>query len=171
MKKILIILALVMAIGLFAEDVFPTFSLENIKGDTIDLEDHLEDGKLVIIDFWATWCKPCMKELPELDKIDKEYDDVSVIAISIDRPRHVNKVKRVIRSKNFGFITLLDSDKMLQRELNLKNVPRTLIINSQRQILYDHSGFKIGDEVKLKKKLDSFLQPQTEKEMQKETEK
>jgi uncharacterized UBP type Zn finger protein len=60
---------------------------------------------------------------------------------------------------------------MLQRELNLKNVPRTLIINSQRQILYDHSGFKIGDEVKLKKKLDSFLQPQTEKEMQKETEK
>jgi len=170
MKKILIILALVMAVSLCAEDVFPTFSLENIKGDKIDLEDHLEDGELVIIDFWATWCKPCMKALPELDKIDKEYDNVTVIAVSIDRPRHVNKVKRVIRSKNFGFITLLDSDKMLQRELNLKNVPRTVIINSQRQILYDHSGFKIGDEVELKKKLDS-LQPQPEKEIEKETEK
>ncbi|HCX72296.1 MAG TPA: hypothetical protein DHM37_01115 [Candidatus Cloacimonas sp.] len=170
MKKILIVLALVMAISLFAEDVFPNFSLENIKGDKIDLEDYLVDGELVIIDFWATWCKPCMKELPELDKIDKEYDKVTVIAISSDRPRHVNKVKRVIRSKNFGFITLLDSDKKLQRELNLKTVPRTIIIDSQRQILYDHSGFKIGDEVELKKKLDSFLQPQTEKEIQQETE-
>lgn len=159
MKKILVVLALIVTISLFAQDKFPTFSLENLNGQEVKLNDFLQEGELVLIDFWATWCKPCIKAMPELDKINVDYENVTVIAISTDRPRDINKVKRTIRSKNFSFITLLDSNKELQREINLKNVPRTIVINNQCEILYDHTGFKIGDEQTLRTKLDELLQP------------
>ena len=142
----LIILVLIFVTQLSADDQAKDFKLENMKGKHVKLSDFLEKG-LVILDFWATWCEPCKKELPELSKIQDKYkEQITVLTISCDKPRKKDKAKAYIKSKRFNVVNLFDTKKNVQKLYNITNIPRTFIIAPDSTILYDHTGYQRGDE-------------------------
>jgi peroxiredoxin len=139
------------------------FSLKDLKGETVKLSDLYGKGP-IIINFWATWCKPCIKELPHLDKIQKDYKEkgVEVLAISEDSPWSVSKVKSFVAGNKYTFTVLLDTNGKVMRKYGLLGTPYTLIISSEGEVVFKHFGYRPGDEVSLREELESALKGEEE---------
>ncbi len=164
MKKTLIILLIVLGITLSANDeVVKTskahdFKLKNLKGKNIRLSDVYKE-KLVILDFWASWCIPCKKEMPHLDALQKKYDKyIQVIAVDIDKARHIPKAKTYVKSKKFSFETLFDTDQKIMKLYNVQNPPNTFIIDKNGEIVWSHLGYTNGDEKEIEAQIIKLIE-------------
>lgn len=135
------------------------FSLENTDNELVSLEE-LQGEKLTIIDFWATWCKPCTKAMPKINKIYQDYKDegLSVIGISCDGPRSIGKVDLVAQSMNIDYAILKDIDCEVMTENNFQAFPTLIILDSNNEIVYVHEGFSNGDEKLIEEEIISLLQ-------------
>ncbi len=146
MKRFFVIILIVLfATSLFAAEKAQDFQLENMKGKMVKLSDFQKEG-LVILDFWAEWCVPCKNGLPKLNELHEKYDNVNVLAINIDKPRKKSAAVSVIKSNRYKFKTLFDTKKVVQKQFNITNIPRTLIVDQDGTIIYDHTGYQRGDE-------------------------
>ena len=110
---------------------------------------ELKGEKLTILDFWATWCRPCNKAIPELNKIYNEYKNkgVNVIGINCDGPRSIAKVAPLVKTLQIEYPILIDMNIQLMSELNLSAYPTLVIVNSSGKIVWIHEGFVQGDEI------------------------
>jgi len=146
MKQIFVLILIITFAACFAaEEQTLDFRLENINGKYQKLSELQQDG-LVIIDFWATWCDPCLNALPKMNELHQKYDDVTVIAVNLDKPRDKSKAVAHIKSNRFDFVTLFDPTSNVAKQFNVTGIPRTLIIDPQGEIIYDHTGYQRGDE-------------------------
>lgn len=160
MKNIfVIILILLIAIQLTASEKAGDFKLENLKGKQVKLSDFQEEG-LVILDFWATWCVPCKNGLPKINELHEKYDSVNVLAINVDKPRKKSNAISHVKSNRFTFHTLFDPKKNVQKQFNVTNIPRTLIIDQDGKIIYDHTGYQRGDEKHYEEVIIKWLEEQ-----------
>ena len=106
-KLIVLFVTLFMGLGIqsesFAGSAAPDFSLRNINGKQVSLSDF--KGDVVLINFWATWCAPCLTEMPHIQKMYTELKDKGfhVLAISVDAPRDISKIKPLVRRNRFTF--------------------------------------------------------------------
>lgn len=108
---------------------------------------------LVVITFWATWCKPCQSELEALLDIQEEWKDkVRILAVSIDDSRAAAKVKSLVKGKKWPYEVLLDVNKELYKALNLTSVPYAMIVDQKGNMIYSHVGYMPGDEIVLIRK-------------------
>lgn len=140
-----------------AQEIYP-FELENTYGELVSYEE-IKGSKLTIIDFWATWCKPCVNSIPKLVSLSESFnsEEVAFIGISIDSPRNLAKVKPFIESKGVSYPVLLDMNQELMREYNVTSIPTLLIINADNEIVSVHEGFAPGDEDKLMEEINALL--------------
>jgi len=160
-----LVLTLLLAFSGFAQEddtqqgrQAPNFKLENLDGDYVELNQVLGNGP-VLLSFWATWCKPCLEELVEYQKLYDEYKDkgFQILAISIDDVRTVAKVKPFVRSKHYSFPILLDTNMDVARIYYAQAVPYTVLMDKDGKIVYTHLSYMRGDELQVKKKLDELL--------------
>ncbi len=173
MKNIFTILFVVLAGSLFAQETqdststeapqdstvsstsdtdLPSIVLKDIDGHDINLADYGTNGKLTIISFWATWCKPCIRELKNLNDLMDDWSEeygVELVAISTDDARNVNKVKPFASGLGWDFDVLLDVNGDVQRAMNVANPPVTFLIDQNGKIIYTHTGYVEGDEYEL----------------------
>jgi peroxiredoxin len=140
----------------------PNFVLKDLDGKDVSLADLRAKGP-VVIDFWATWCKPCLRELPHVDSLRVKYADqgLEVVAISIDETRSLAKVKSYIKTHDYGFRVLLDPNQRTLRQLQGVNVPYVVVISKDGQRLYTHSGYREGDEKELARVVDEVMAGKT----------
>lgn len=126
-----------------ADKKAPEFTLPNLDGDDVTLSELLEDGP-VIVDFWATWCKPCIKAFPDLQEIFDKYKNcgLKVLAISIDGPKSMSRVGSLIKSKGNTFEVLLDPGQKVARKFHVTSVPRTVLVNTDGTIAYAVTGYR-----------------------------
>ncbi|MEQ9091112.1 MAG: TlpA disulfide reductase family protein [Balneola sp.] len=157
--KYLLLLSLLFGGLEHSKNEVPNFRLKNLDGRTVSYN-QVKGENLTVIDFWATWCKPCVKSIPEFVKMDDEFDDTQVqfIGISIDGPRNKAKVKPFIKSLGVEYPVLRDSDSSLMGRLGVRAVPSLLIVNSDNEIIYFHEGYKSGEEIEIKKKILELLE-------------
>ena len=130
----------------------PSIILKNIDGEDVDVSSFAKNGKITIISFWATWCKPCIKELKNMNDLMEEWSeeyDVELIAISIDDSRNISKVRPFVSGMGWDFEVLLDPNGEVQRALNVANPPVTFLLDQQGEIVYTHTGYVEGDEYEL----------------------
>ncbi len=148
MKRIYLILGLVALVfaGAGSGDKFPDFTLENIDGDDVSLEQMLGE-KPVVITFWATWCKPCVKELKAFKPIYEEMkDDFHFIAINEDGPRSRGKVKPFAKKEGFEYTILYDNNGEVKMKAGVSDIPHFFLLDKSGNIVYKHPGYKTGDE-------------------------
>ncbi|MEO9886186.1 MAG: TlpA disulfide reductase family protein [Balneola sp.] len=156
--KYILLLSLLFGGFELTQNEIPNFRLKNLDNRTVSYN-QIKGENLTVIDFWATWCKPCVKSIPEFVKMDKEFEDdqVKFIGISIDGPRNKAKVKPFIKSLGVDYTVLRDSDSSVMARLRVTAVPTLLIINSDNEIVYFHEGYKTGEEVEIKNKIKELL--------------
>jgi cytochrome c biogenesis protein CcmG, thiol:disulfide interchange protein DsbE len=130
----------------------PSVEVKNTAGTFFNTSKLSNGGKPMIIDFWATWCKPC---IAELDAISDSYAQwqketgVKVIAISVDDQRTSSKVASFIKQKDWTYDVYLDPNQDFQRAMQVINCPCTFIIDGTGQIVWVHNSYIEGDEDKL----------------------
>jgi len=140
-KIIILAMMLLLTFSLVAEKKFTDFKLETEKGQTLQLKDFT--GKdLIVVDFWASYCDPCKKALPHMDKLNSENDSVQVIAINIDNPRLKRKAMAYIKSHKFNFTTLYDSDGKVADKMRVTEIPYTFLLDNEGTILFEFSSGK-----------------------------
>ncbi len=141
-----------------AADVAPGFTLRDINGQSVSLSDY--QGKVVLINFWATWCGPCKLEMPHLDKMDKEFEakGFEVLSISTDDVRGSSKVKPLIKKGGYGFTVLLDKETTVVSQYNpAKTLPYNVLVDRAGRIHKVYQGYNPGDEVGMISDLKALL--------------
>jgi len=130
----------------------PSVDIKTMDGKTIDTKTISNNGKPYIISFWATYCKPCIKELNAIADVYEEWQEehgVKIIAISIDDSRTCRSVPVLINGKGWEYEFYLDENSDFKRALNVNNVPHTFIINGNNEIVWQHTTYSEGAEEEL----------------------
>jgi peroxiredoxin len=136
----------------------PSFALDALDGTRVRLRDLA--GKVVVVSFWATWCAPCLQELPFLDRYQRELAErgLVVLAIATDGPKTRAQVRTVVQRKRLGMPVLLDEDGAVAADLNPRGaMPYTLYVDRAGRVAADHEGFTSGDEVAMRETLEALL--------------
>lgn len=138
-------------------DMVPNFKADSLDGNkTIDINEL--KGKVVFVDFWASWCTPCLKSLPEFEKLQTSFadrDDVVVLAINLDEdPKSATKFLEKI---NVSYEILADSSGEIPAAFGVSAMPSSYIIDKSGIIQYVHKGYKSGDVDKIKSKIEQLL--------------
>jgi len=134
------------------------WTLPTPEGDTINLHENLANGP-VVVSFWATWCIPCLKEMPKLNELAGEYgDEVTFIAISVDNSKSMAKVGPLVRSKGWTNLKIgQDAAATVQQQVQVLSPPYTILYDRYGSEVYRHEGYKTGDEHELKVAIDQTL--------------
>jgi len=105
----------------------PDFELQNLEGQSISLNDL--KGKPVLINFWATWCGPCVFEMPYLQEIHDEWSGKGLMVLAINRGESSSKVEQFLQSNNLSLPVLLDTKLDVFRRYNIRSIPTTFFID------------------------------------------
>ena len=126
------------------EKIAPNFILETVTGEKISLKDF--KGKAVLLNFWATWCEPCKKELPSMQRIYEELrsEGVEVVAISIDRNKK-ERVKKYVQNYNLTFPVLLDPNQNVRKDYFILGLPTSYLIGGDGKLKGFISGAREWD--------------------------
>lgn len=156
MKNLLFVsLFLLFAIPAISQDEakalfnLPSVDVKNLNGEPFNTKDINNNGKPIIMTFWATWCKPCMKEHDAINEVYQDWVDetgVKLYAVSIDNARSSNRVMPTVNGKGWEFDVLLDPNGDLKRAMNVNIPPHTFIINGKGEVVWQHIGYLEGDE-------------------------
>ncbi|MDW3648256.1 MAG: TlpA disulfide reductase family protein [Bacteroidia bacterium] len=160
-KQILLILFFFFSFGIqlsFAQNSseLPIEILKDFEGNAAPKSLLDNDGKPVILSFWATWCAPCLQELKSIKKIYADWQEesgVKLIAISIDRNRQLPRVKQLVEKNNWPFEVYMDADGEFRTALNVVNIPHTFVLDGEGNIIYQSTSYSPGDEMKLYEKV------------------
>jgi thiol-disulfide isomerase/thioredoxin len=155
---IVVFLLVVLNMSIYAQEKMksygpiPSVEVKTPDGQIFNTGDISNDGNPIIISFWATWCKPCIKELTT---IGYEYDDwvdetdVKLIAVSIDDARAASKVMPMVNGKGWDYEVLLDQNGDFKRAMNVNLIPHTFVVDGNGEIVWQHTSFSEGAELEL----------------------
>ena len=159
MKKYVTVLLLLTCVLLFGRESTPGRAIPDLKikllnGKQTSIHDLLKDGPL-LIDFWATWCKPCKKVMKHLDRYHQVYGNhgFKVLMINQDTPRSLGKVKSYIRSQKHTFYVGLDPNQETAKKLNGQIMPTLILVDRDGTIQWRHQGYVPGEEVEIERQI------------------
>ncbi len=129
----------------------PVVQFQNEKGETRSLADY--KGKIVLLNIWATWCGPCVRALPEYEKVMNELDRSKVQFIAVNQEEKEGLIKAFAERKKMKLPIGLDPEGKVGKIFNCENLPQTVIIGPDGKIAWLHVGYKAGVAEALKAKV------------------
>lgn len=133
MKNILIFIAILFSLPINA-DKLANFTLNDFNtNNPFTLQSQIK-GKKTLINFWASWCTSCAKEIPELEDLKTKYGDVNFIAINAGESK--NLINKFIKKYKFTYTVLSDPDRLVSKSLGINALPVTIVIDDQLNIVY-----------------------------------
>ena len=161
--NIIVFYSLVASMFIFGQDnstisKIPNIDIKLLNGKTTNIYKLLESGPL-LMDFWATWCKPCKQVMKHLNEFHNDYKDqgFQVLMINQDTPRSLGKVKAYINSKDYDFLVSTDPNQQIAKKLNGQIMPNLLLIKKDGTIQWRHQGYMPGEEKEIKQKIEELL--------------
>lgn len=135
--------------ALTASAELPSVVLKDINGKPVDTATLSNDGKPFVIDFWATWCKPCVRELKAIDDVYEDWIEetgVKIYAVSLDEAQDEQRVKPFVESKGWEYEVLLDPNGDFKRQLGVSDPPHVFVVDGEGNIVWNHQGYVDGGE-------------------------
>ncbi|MFT4611066.1 MAG: thiol-disulfide isomerase/thioredoxin [Glaciecola sp.] len=130
------------------------WKLQDINGEAFDFSSG--EGKVIVINFWATWCPPCIAEMPSLDKLYQQYEANDAVVFLFVSNEDTAVIRDFITEKGFRFNTFQSTTQYL-REFDVSLIPRTFIISKQGEIVIDKSGVADWNSDTVKETIDELL--------------
>lgn len=144
-----IFFALIIALSAMAQEI-PQVQIKDLNGKTVNSKDIIKNnGKPVIVCFWATWCKPCVKELNAYNELYPDWQKetgVKIVAISIDDSRSMSRVAPFVNGKAWEFDVFCDPNSDFKRGMNVSDVPHTFLLDKNGKVVWQHKSYMEGDE-------------------------
>lgn len=140
----------------------PKVTLKDIHGKEVSTDTLSNQGRPFIIDFFATWCKPCNRELDAISEVYEDWQQetgVKIIAVSLDQAHNINKVKPLVDNHGWDYEVLLDPNGELKHAFGIQMIPYVLIVDGQGNIVYKHQGYTDGAEEELIDKVRELIKP------------
>ena len=138
----------------------PAVDLKDISGKSVRTDTLQNGGRPLIIDFFATWCKPCNRELSAISEVYEDWQEetgVKLIAVSIDEAHNIHKVKPLVDRLGWPYEVLLDPNSDLKRASGIESIPYTLVVDGNGRIVYKHQGYTDGAETELIEKVRELV--------------
>jgi len=160
MKSLLSGLALVMAVASTASalapgDAPPTIDMPDQAGKKVDL--NALKGKVVLIDFWASWCGPCKQEMPVLEELHKKYAKQGLVIIGVNIDNNPKKMNNFLRGAPATFRIVHDRKLVIAVKYAPKTMPSSYFIGRDGKVRYVHEGFKKKDAADLEERIKALL--------------
>jgi peroxiredoxin len=136
----------------------PDFTLSGLDGKAVSLNEF--KGRVVFLDFWASWCAPCKKEMPELNKLAEKFNDadMAVVAVSVDKKKeHAGAFMSTIPGVSRRFVALHDPEASVVSAYMAQAMPTSFIIDRAGVIRFVHFGYRESDPADWVKEIDSLL--------------
>ncbi|MCB2196885.1 MAG: TlpA family protein disulfide reductase [Bacteroidetes bacterium] len=153
MKNLILILLVVTLNNIAFSQVIPSVQIKTLDNKIVNTQELFNEENLIILSFWATWCKPCIKELDAYNENIIDWADetgVKLIAVSIDNTRSMSRVAPFVNGRGWGNIQFyLDPNEDFKRAMNVVNVPHTILLDGDGNILWQHTSYSEGDEYEL----------------------
>lgn len=148
------LLSLALLVSAVAAAQVPSVTVENAKGESFDTSLLLEEGIPMIVSFWSTSCKPCIRELDAIyDALPDWLDEVKfrVVAVSTDDSRLLAKAKSFAEGRGWGeeYVLLFDKNQDFMRAMNVSVVPHVFVLDAKGKIVYSHTSYVPGNELEL----------------------
>ena len=134
----------------------PAVTLNTIDGKSVRTDTLSNNGKPFVFVFFATWCKPCNRELDAISELYDEWKEetgLKIIAVSIDQAHNLNKVKPLAANHSWEYDILLDTNSDFRRALNIQMIPFVVVCDGKGKIVHKHNGYTDGDEMELIRKI------------------
>ena len=155
-QLLLAVFLLSLSLNTFAQEPAPEFTLPTLP-DNGEIRLAALKGRVVYVDFWATWCPPCRKSFPWMDEMQTQYgaDGLTIVAISIDRNREL--AERFIQQMEPSFTIAHDPKGVVSKKYKVSAMPTSYLIDRRGNIVSTHLGFRKSDEAKLERKIEDLL--------------
>jgi peroxiredoxin len=148
-------LASPLATGAIAQGSAPDFTLRTMNGPNLRLAE--QRGRVVMVNFWATWCGPCRQEMPQLDRLYQKYKSSGFVLLGVNVDEDARKAADVAVKLGVTFPVLLDTDKAVSKLYDLSTMPSTVIIDRDGKVRYFHRGYLAGYEDNYDKQIRELL--------------
>ena len=138
----------------------PSVKLKDLNGKVVDTAKLSNDGKPFVISFFATWCKPCNRELKAISEQYADWQDetgMKVIAVSIDQAQNINKVKPLVDGEGWEYEVLLDPNSEFRRAMGVQMIPHVFVIDGNGKVADSRSGYTEGAESHLIEKIRELV--------------
>ena len=133
----------------------PDFTLHAMGGANLRLKE--QRGRVVMVNFWATWCAPCRQEMPHLNRLYQKYRSAGFVLLGVNVDDDPSKAAEVATKLGVTFPVLLDADKRVSKLYDLNTMPSTVIIDRDGKVRYVHRGYLAGYEDNYEKQIRELL--------------
>lgn len=159
-KKILFFIFIIIPVFAYSQDIgkeAKQFSGKTESGDKVNLSDY--KGKVLILDFWASWCKPCKEEFPFLIELYNQYSDKNFSVLGVNIDKDIANLRKFLNeiNKDVPYKIILDPEAKIPEEYNIDSMPSVFVIDKYGVVKYIHIGFVSGDKEKYKKEIETLL--------------
>ncbi len=141
-----------LSLAQLGEFKLPSVNVKDLNGSMVNTKTFDNDGKPMIINFWATWCMPCKRELNNIAEVYIDWVEetgVKLIAVSIDDARSSSRVIPYVNGAAWDYEVYIDSNADLKRAMNVNNVPHTFLLDGEGNVVWQHNNYAPGDEDEL----------------------
>ncbi len=151
-RALLLILSMFAIVAFKSDKKIPSIDIKDLNGKVVNTDEFVNNGKITVLSFWATYCVPCQRELDIYNEVYEDWVenyDLEIVAITVDDARQLAKVKPLVAQKQWPFTILSDVNSDLMKSMNFSFIPQTFILDQKGNIVFDHTGFKPGDEYEM----------------------